>query len=358
MRVITFILILSSIILSSNSSAQSSHILIGEIAPGLHPEAWVQGPNLSEFHRGQVYVISFWNRQFSPFVPALPHLTGKMLVNTQFVSVNTLDHLPRSNGDESDSQMDRVERAVKKRRPLYPFSICVDDKNDSIAKQWQLGEDAQSVPRVAIVDQLGRVAWMGNPMSMEWPLIAICRNKYDVTHFKGVYEERQSSHVAERQILSDIEQSAKAGDKILTEGLIDKLSEHGTMAVAYGIYHATMGSPEIGLETLKDNINKNDAVYTQTWCGLLAHIAENSKLENTKQEAVRISKSCVNYASNPEKLVVLAIHSEVLASAGRMDEAKTALAKATAMLQKYHPIRFRPQMSQYLEEVRAKITRS
>ena len=211
MRIKIIYSILTLTLLSTTAMTQSLSVDIGDPAPTLHPEAWLQGPPVDEFRRGQVYVIYFWSRGISPDLPWMPRLTEKMRENIQFLSVNS------------------------------------------------------------------------------------CK--------------------------------------------------------------ATDGNPELALELLKSNINKGDSLSSQVWCNLLARIAVKTKLDSTKQEAVKISASCVAYSSYWERVIVLGFHAKVLAAAGRIDDARTALEEALARAPKFHPTKYRPQISNFLYDVQQAIAR-
>jgi hypothetical protein len=316
--------------LHSFSAGQTHSLDIGMPAPALHSNAWIQGTPVSEFQKGQVYVLNFWNSGYSAFGPELSRLSPEMKAGIHFISINTMERWTKNKDTGEEARLERIQGLLRKEKSALPFCVCVDDASNSLFSQWVPIDGSYRLPKAVIVDQKSEVAWIGNPWDMERPLTQIWRGLFDKVGFKQQFDVGIAKMAADRRIAKDIEEAAKDSDPNLVDGLALKLNRPGGNATVSAIYYATTGNPEFGLTYLKAKLNRLDDVWSSTWCYLLAHIAECSKLASTRQEALTISARCLKDCRNDELPIAEAYHAEILAAAGQRDEALITIGKAKA----------------------------
>jgi hypothetical protein len=355
MRIKIALISLATAMLTALSAGQSLPLDIGAPAPTLHPVAWIQGEPVTDFQKGQIYVLVFWNSGFSPYAPAYPRLTDDLKPNVHFISVNTLERMVRIRDADQDARRQRIQAYVSDHKTAIPYSVCVDDTNDSITHQWLTTERATRLPRLAIVDRQGEVAWIGQPMDAEKPLVQICRNTFNKAAYKQQFDLTASQSATETRLMKDIEEAAKANDQHLVDGLMRKLNGPWSYKIQSAIFHATTGNPEFGLTYLKSKINTEDGLWSLQWCSLLAHVAQTSKLNSTKQEALRLCVKCLPDCTNSELPAAEAYHAQILLAMGQKDEALVTIGKARADLDRVHNAEWRGQVTMLVDSVRSVI---
>jgi thiol-disulfide isomerase/thioredoxin len=229
----SLLLVTSVLFASTQASAQTPTLKVGDAAPALQVKQWVKGEAVASFAKDQLYVVEFWATWCPPCRESIPHLTElqKKHKDVQFIGVSVFEH-------ESDQA--KVAPFVEKMGEKMVYHVAMDDvpegkKNSegAMAKNWMVASGAQGIPTAFIVDKTGHIAWMGHPTvedRMEKALEKIIAGKYDL----ATYQKEK----AEDEALE------KAGDE-LGQQLNDLMQNQDTKGALAAIDAAIAKTPKL-----------------------------------------------------------------------------------------------------------------
>ncbi|MGA3284893.1 MAG: redoxin family protein [Verrucomicrobiota bacterium] len=181
--------LLTGVTLAIAAQSTNAALTIGDPAPKLQVTKWVQGEPVKEFKPGTVYIVEFWATWGVPcrvYVPDLNALYEKF--KDKGVVVIGQDVL------EPDDNA--VTTFVKRMGDKMTYRVALDDKsqdkNGATATAWMTAANQIGIPTVFIVNQQGRIAWIGHPMDLDEKLLNdILANHYDPVRAAREYEQRQ-----------------------------------------------------------------------------------------------------------------------------------------------------------------------
>jgi thiol-disulfide isomerase/thioredoxin len=134
---------------------------IGDPAPAIAPISWLQGAPVTKFESGHVYVVEFWATWCPPCITTIPHLSAvqKKYANTvTVVSVNA-DGLLGFEG-----KVDTVHAFMKKHGKEMEYTVAMEDPiKKTMSKAWITASGSLGAPVAFIIDQRGKLAWVGYP---------------------------------------------------------------------------------------------------------------------------------------------------------------------------------------------------
>ncbi len=142
--------------------ASSRSLKVGDAAPSLKVGKWLKGEPVDAFQRGMVYVVEFWATWCGPCIENIPHLTElahryKGRAEIIGVSINEVRN------PMDTSYYAKVEKFVQKMGDKMDYHVAVDGKDRLVAKNWFEASGETGIPVAYVVDQQGKIAWIGHP---------------------------------------------------------------------------------------------------------------------------------------------------------------------------------------------------
>jgi thiol-disulfide isomerase/thioredoxin len=204
--------------LSSLSFAQAEPAVtlkVGDPAPKLDVGKWLKGEAVTEFKPGTVYVMEFWATWCGPCIQAIPHVTSLQQKHGEKVVMIGVNVWER---DES-----KVEPFVTKMGEKMGYHVVMDNKAEAeegaMARTWLAAAGQNGIPCSIIVDQAGKVAWIGHPMGMDEPLEQIIAGKFDpkAAAERAAKQEAAQAKFSEAMSKGDIDGAMKILDELAAE---------------------------------------------------------------------------------------------------------------------------------------------
>ena len=144
----------------------------GDPAPPLKVAKWIKGEPVKEIEKGKVYVLAFWASWSQPSTQFLPELSElqKEYPEALFIAMNCWEKNPAD-----------AAKVVEQGGKQIDCRVGLDNGvKGAMTMAWMEAVGRKSIPVVFIVDKSSRLAWVGNPLSLERKLKRILSGKYDI----------------------------------------------------------------------------------------------------------------------------------------------------------------------------------
>ncbi|MCC6290109.1 MAG: TlpA family protein disulfide reductase [Chitinophagaceae bacterium] len=167
-------------IISVTTSAQdipSPCLSIGDPAPPLRVREWLKGEPIYQFMKGKTYVIEFWATWCAPCKAAMPHLSNLAQEYKNKIVVIGVDIM-----EDKRTTLKKIKDFVDSMGLRMDYTVAIQDSNfmqidwlDASNGQWKYG-----IPRTFVVNEEGKLAWIGHPSKLSKVLYQITNNSWDI----------------------------------------------------------------------------------------------------------------------------------------------------------------------------------
>jgi thiol-disulfide isomerase/thioredoxin len=198
-------------------------LTVGDPAPKLQVASWVQGDPVKAFDTNHVYIVEFWATWCGPCRASIPHLNElwQKFKDRGLIAIGQ---------DVWERDESAVAPFVKKMGDQMTYRVALDDKSSeskgAMAVNWMEAADQNGIPTAFIVNQQGRIAWIGHPMTLtEQTLEDILAGRFDIAKFAAEFKSQQQAQAREMELSKKLSQALKDKDWDAAEAAVADLKK-------------------------------------------------------------------------------------------------------------------------------------
>lgn len=163
---------------------------LGDTAPPLVIAKWVKGEPITQFEPGKVYIVQFWTTWCTPCHEVFP-LYNEIVKKYPDVAIVGVSFT-----DTKGESIEKVIPFVQQMGDRMNFRVAFDDDRKTILSYMD-ASGYKEIPTAYIVNQHGRIVWMGHPMDhMTEALDQVVANNYDLS--AAIIADRRKTEMLER----------------------------------------------------------------------------------------------------------------------------------------------------------------
>ena len=211
------------------ADAKPERLVTGMDAPPLSVQEFIKGDAIDGFKDGQVYVVEFWSTWCGPCIRAFPHLSELQKQYGDRVTIIGVNIWERP---YDDGTLAKVKAKVEQQGEKMAYTVAYDGPEKKSDKAWMAAAGRNGIPSAFIVDQKGKVAWMGHPMQLDPVLEKVVAGAWNLDEAKKLEdaearenESRMAVQKAARDLLKARVAAKESGDWSGWSKTIDGLIE-------------------------------------------------------------------------------------------------------------------------------------
>ncbi|MFO1475759.1 MAG: redoxin family protein [Verrucomicrobiota bacterium] len=192
----------------------------GDPAPSLKPGRWIQGQPVPGFDSNHVYVLTFFATWSAPCRQSLLHLQNlaSPLQNRGLVAAGL---------DVWEPDDTAVPAFLTNPPPRITLPVALDDKSGggkgALTETWLNAAGQDGIPTTFIVDQKGRIAWIGHPLALNASLLeSILAGTFQTDAYAQAMRQREAEKARRDECTASLQTALRqtnwqAADQALTE---------------------------------------------------------------------------------------------------------------------------------------------
>lgn len=175
--------------LAPSALGQRTELKLGDPAPGLDIETWINGQETS-IENGYTYIVLFFS-------------TEDTAIDRIVIALNKVYENNRSEGllvlGITDDDEDVARPYVQRKGELMTFTVGID-RRSSTNRSWIGASGIEKTPAVFLIDKRGLIQYMGDPLSPEFPdvLKLVVEQRYDAKLYEQAKPALQAIKTARR----------------------------------------------------------------------------------------------------------------------------------------------------------------
>lgn len=237
---------------------------VGDKAPPFKAGKWYRGEPIQKYEEGKVYVIELWATWCYYCITAMPHLdelSQELKGKAEFVSINVMESRGLKPEEARIYEDEKIrEFLTEGEGESLTYGVAIDTEGKYFEKTWmpisgQVGGPTNAIPMVFIVDQKGRLAWVGNPhVGMDEALREILAGTYNVNQFVSDSSARQAEISIQNYISQLNRESRILRAQNVVESIEKDLSKEDYAGFLYRLYKEIDQDKDLRVYTLKDRM--------------------------------------------------------------------------------------------------------
>ncbi|MDI3320983.1 TlpA family protein disulfide reductase [Pinibacter soli] len=160
------------------AQTSSPTLTVGDAAPAFKVSTWLKGDSTKGVERGKITIVEFWATWCGPCLANIPHLSR---VASEYKDKN-VNVFAISVKERNTTDADSLRRFIKgpKGQSMH-YNVGADDAEQYMAKNWLAPVGQGGIPFAMVIDQQGKIAWMGHPAIIDSPLAKIVSGRWDIS---------------------------------------------------------------------------------------------------------------------------------------------------------------------------------
>jgi thiol-disulfide isomerase/thioredoxin len=184
--------------------AQQEKLKVGDPAPPLAVSTWLHGGEVKGFESGHIYVVEFWATWCGPCVQIMPHM-GDLQDEYRAKGITFIGFASEANDKEAN-----VNAFVAKHGAKLGYTFAFGAGTETHAA-YMKASGQQGIPCSFVVDQKGKIAYIGHPFFLDYVLPKVLDGTWDPKAAAGILAAADKDFDAAYAVMGSDTDTAQAG---------------------------------------------------------------------------------------------------------------------------------------------------